>query len=44
MRKIGTHPDNKPLYRLYDGGGKEIGYREILEADNYYRLCRKELI
>jgi hypothetical protein len=44
MRQHGTMPDNKPLYRLYDGGGKEIEYQEMLEADNHYHLCRKELI
>ena len=32
------------MYRLYDGGGKEIGYQEMLETDYPYRLCRKELI
>jgi uncharacterized iron-regulated protein len=31
MRQRETIPDNKPLYRLYDGGGKEIEYREMLD-------------
>ena len=31
MRQHGTIPDNKPLYRLYDGGGKEIEYQEMLD-------------
>jgi uncharacterized iron-regulated protein len=31
MRQRGTIPDNDPLYRLYDGGGKEIEYREMLD-------------
>jgi len=32
MRQHGTIPDNKPLYRLYDGGGKEIGYQKMLDS------------
>jgi uncharacterized iron-regulated protein len=31
MRQHGTIPDNEPSYRLYDGGGKEIGYQEMLD-------------
>ena len=25
MRQHGTIPDNKPVYGLYEGGGREIG-------------------
>ena len=32
MRQHGTIPDSKPLYRLYDGGGEELGYREMLDS------------
>jgi uncharacterized iron-regulated protein len=32
MRRHGTIPDNKPLYRLYDGGGKELACQEILDS------------
>jgi uncharacterized iron-regulated protein len=32
MRQDGTISDNKPLYRLYNGGGKEIEYQEMLDS------------
>jgi uncharacterized iron-regulated protein len=31
MRQRGPIPHDKPAYRLYDGGGREFGYREMLD-------------
>jgi uncharacterized iron-regulated protein len=31
MRQRKPIPDDKPAYRLYDGGGVEIGYKEMLD-------------
>ncbi len=32
MRQHETIPDNEPLYRLYDGDGRRIEYREMLDS------------
>jgi uncharacterized iron-regulated protein len=39
MRQQGTIQNEKPVYRLYDGGGREIGYKEMLD-----RCVRSDVI
>jgi uncharacterized iron-regulated protein len=39
MRQRGQISGDKPVYRLYDGGGMEIGYKEMLE-----RCVRSDVI
>ena len=39
MRQRGQIPDDKPAYRLYDGGGVEIKYQEMLD-----RCVRSDVI